>query len=167
MTANLTEAFQYNKWANLRLLDACASLSSSQLQLTAPGTYGTIAATLQHLMAAEQRYLWRLGGDDAGFSEHDEFRGIAQLSQDADQSGNRLIDAAGRLDGDAWIETTFRNQSVRLRPRVILLQALHHGNDHRTHVCTVLGANGIECGDLDVWAYGAATGELMSVSANA
>ena len=53
----LIEAFRYNRWANLHLLDVCAKLSEEQLQLTAPGTYGTIAATLLHLFAAEQRYL--------------------------------------------------------------------------------------------------------------
>ena len=57
----LIEAFRYNKWANLHLLDVCSGLSDEQLQLTVPGTYGTIAATLMHLLAAEQRYLRRLG----------------------------------------------------------------------------------------------------------
>ena len=37
-------------------------------------------------------------------------------------------------------------------------QAIHHGNDHRTQICTILGQNGISVGDLDVWAFGEATG---------
>ena len=54
------EAFRYNRWANLHLLDVCAKLSEDQLHLTAPGTYGTVDATFLHLLAAEQRYLRRL-----------------------------------------------------------------------------------------------------------
>ena len=41
---------------------------------------------------------------------------------------------------------------------VIAVQALHHGNEHRTHICTILGTHGIEYGELDVWAFGTAVG---------
>ena len=67
----LIEAFRYNKWANLHLLDVCAKLSDDQLQLTAPGTYGTISSTLLHLVAAEQRYLRRLAGTKPEINERD------------------------------------------------------------------------------------------------
>jgi hypothetical protein len=40
---------------------------------------------------------------------------------------------------------------------------MHHGNDHRTHVCTILGAHDISYGDMDVWAYGEATGALLPI----
>ncbi|HAC46678.1 MAG TPA: damage-inducible protein DinB, partial [Chloroflexi bacterium] len=51
----LVEAFLYNKWANLHLIDVCGGFSEEQLQMTSPGTYGTIAATFFHMLAAEQR----------------------------------------------------------------------------------------------------------------
>ena len=41
---------------------------------------------------------------------------------------------------------------------------MHHGNDHRTHVCTILGHHGIEYGQMDVWGYGLATGALAPVT---
>jgi uncharacterized damage-inducible protein DinB len=47
------ESFRYHRWANLHLLDVCAGLTGEQLQLTTRGTYGTIASTFQHLVAAE------------------------------------------------------------------------------------------------------------------
>jgi Uncharacterized protein conserved in bacteria len=72
----LIEAFRYHKWANLYLLDVCAKLPDEQLQLTAPGTYGTIAATLQHLLSAERRYLWRLGGSEGRFAVRHKFPGM-------------------------------------------------------------------------------------------
>jgi uncharacterized damage-inducible protein DinB len=65
----LVEAFLYNKWANLHLLDVCASFTDEQLQMTAPGTYGTIASTFFHLLGAEQRYLKRLGGAEPQMNE--------------------------------------------------------------------------------------------------
>jgi len=36
---------------------------------------------------------------------------------------------------------------------LLVVQALHHGNDHRTQICTVLSASGYEAPDLDVWSY--------------
>ena len=36
---------------------------------------------------------------------------------------------------------------------LLFLQAIHHGNDHRTHVCTILGARGLEVPDLSGWTY--------------
>ena len=36
---------------------------------------------------------------------------------------------------------------------LLFLQAIHHGNDHRTHVCTILGALDLEAPDLSGWRY--------------
>ena len=162
----LIEAFRYNRWANLHLLDACATLSDEQLQLTAPGTYGTIAATWSHLLSAERRYLARLGGDQAQVSERDEFPGIAVLKEQASRSGDRLIEIAARIQPDDTIEDKHQGGTYRLHLGVVLIQALHHGNDHRTHVCTILGQHGISYGDMDVWAYGEAIGALVLIPAN-
>jgi uncharacterized damage-inducible protein DinB len=154
----LGQAFRYHRWANLRLLDVCASLQPKQLKLTVPGTYGTIADTWQHLLSAEQRYLYRLGGPRPQLNERSRFPGIARLKRHAERTADGLIAAAGRVKPGAARDFTFRSGRVRLSLWVIAVQALHHGNDHRTHVCSVLGANGIEYGELDVWAFGAATG---------
>jgi uncharacterized damage-inducible protein DinB len=75
----LIEAFRYNKWANLHLLDVCAKLSDEQLELTAPGTYGTISATLLHLFSAEQRYLRRLAGTTPEINEREPAPSVADL----------------------------------------------------------------------------------------
>lgn len=36
---------------------------------------------------------------------------------------------------------------------LLLLQAIHHGNDHRTQICSTLGALGEPVPDLDGWEY--------------
>lgn len=163
----LIEAFRYHKWANLHLLHVCAELTDEQLQLTSPGTYGTIAATLQHMLAAEQRYLWRLGGSEGRFSERHKFPGIAVLIDKAALSGDHLIEKARRTKGDATVEAKFKHGAMKIHVGVLLIQALHHGNDHRTHVCTTLGHHGIPYGEMDVWAYGEATGALVPIPAKA
>ena len=84
----------------------------------------------------------------------------------AERSGDLLIEAAGRVGGDDVIDTQYGDGRFRLNLGVVLLQAMHHGNDHRTHVCTILGTHGIEYGDMDVWAYGAASGAMVALGAS-
>ena len=158
------EAFRYHKWANLQLLGVCADLTDEQLQLTAPGTYGTIAATLGHLLGAEQRYIWRLTGDEPKFREKEGFPGVTSLQALAAESGDRLILLAEEIHPAKEFEVDFSDGRQRLRSGVVLIQALHHGNDHRTHVCSVLGHHGIPYGDIDVWAYGEAIGAIVPVA---
>ena len=158
------EAFRYHRWATERLLDVCAGLSDEQLELTTVGTYGSIKATWLHIAGAEQRYAARLDGGAVGFSENDDFPGVARLSKVISDSTARLIELAGRLLPDPNFVATFRDGTYHVEPGIVLLQALHHGNDHRTHICTILGAHGIEHGEMDVWAYGESIGALRKVS---
>jgi uncharacterized damage-inducible protein DinB len=158
------EAFRYHRWANERLLDACAGLSDEQLDLTTPGTYGSIAATWLHLAGAEQRYTVRLGGGEPALSENDRFPGVDRVREVLMASTDRLIELAGTMQPDPTYTAKFRDGTYRVEPGVILLQALHHGNDHRTHICTILGAHGIEYGEMDLWAYGEAVGALAKIS---
>lgn len=151
MSDILVEALRYNRWANLQLLDVCSTLSAQQLDLESAGTYGSIAATWQHLVAAEQRYLSRLVGFEPTVSEKDEFPGVARLREEAARSGDALVDAVARFDPDG---TSTARDGWAPRNWLVLVQAIHHGNDHRTHICSILGQNGISYGDLDVWAYG-------------
>src|SRR2546430_13367976 len=134
----LVQAFRYNRWANLHVLDICSTLDEPQLQLAASGTYGTIAATLQHLLAAEQRYVRRLLGSEPRLSEKDEFPGVARLSEHAMRSGDDLIEAAGgEPDGSTPAG------DLRVMHWVVMAQAIHHGTDQPTQVRTILARNGI------------------------
>jgi hypothetical protein len=45
---------------------------------------------------------------------------------------------------------------------LLVVQAVHHANEHRAHVGTILGANGLPPPDVDVWAYGRAQGAFAS-----
>jgi uncharacterized damage-inducible protein DinB len=146
----------------MHLLDVCAKLSDEQLQLSSPGTMGTIAATLTHLVAAEQRYLWRFDAEEPQLREKDGFPGIAVLRQHAVRSGDEFIERVGRLQGGTAGMAKLREGEREAPLAMILVQALHHGNDHRTHVCTILGQHDISYGDMDVWAYGEAIGAYQA-----
>src|SRR5256712_5494215 len=163
----LVEAFRYNKWANLHLLDVCGSFTDEQLQMTAPGTNGTIASTFFHLVAAEQRYLKRLGRGEPQINErNDSFPGIAALKEHAIRSGDELIAIAPHVSPDESYETaTDREGRAILHKGVVVIQALPHGNDHPTHICTILGHNRLTYRDMDLWASGDPTGGIVRTRA--
>lgn len=156
----LVEASRNHRWANLHVFDICARLSDEQLRLTSAGTYGTIANTLLHMVAAEQRYVTHLTGKKAAINERDSFPGVAKLRELATHTADQLIEVAGRSGAPGVVEVDWPEGKFDLDLGVVVLQALHHGNDHRTHICTILGQHGMECGDMDLWAYGHATGAI-------
>jgi uncharacterized damage-inducible protein DinB len=160
MDSVLNEAFRYHKWANLYLLDVCAKLPKEELHLTVPGTYGTIAATFQHLASGEEYYLMRLGAGDPTIRESDPFPGLAVLREHLVQSTDRLLDMASLIKGDETFVWKDEHGVFTLAQKLVIVQALHHGNDHRTHICTILGHHGIPFGEMDVWAYADATGAI-------
>jgi uncharacterized damage-inducible protein DinB len=110
------------------------------------------------MLAAEQRYLWRFDGEEPQLREKDGFPGIATLKEHASRSGDQLIEKVGRLESSNPGKAKLREGETKAPLAMILIQALHHGNDHRTHVCTILGQHGVPYGEMDVWAYGIAIG---------
>ena len=69
------------------------------------------------------------------------------LAQDAG-AGERVV-----TTDDGW----------RQKGSIIMAQAVHHADDHRTHVLSVLSARGIEAPDLDLWSYADANGLVEHV----
>lgn len=152
MTTYLGRLIEFDTWANQGLLDFLATLPPETLDLTAAGTYGTIRATLEHLLTAELGYQHRLAGlpryDPAGRPEQPD---LADLQRLADEAAAALAVLVGGLPEPG---TKLPTSSGRRAAATILTQLVMHGVEHRAHVGTILGANGIEPPDLDSWAHG-------------
>jgi uncharacterized damage-inducible protein DinB len=162
MSEALAELYRHKTWATLRLIEACAALDERQLAATAPGTYGSILATLQHLVAAEESYFGTATGEFPADPLTQEPATLAELAARISRLGPRWLDLAADpasaerevVTGDGW----------RGPAAVAMAQALHHAEAHRSHVLTVLGARGIELPgldiseDLDVWHHAIDTG---------
>jgi uncharacterized damage-inducible protein DinB len=164
MTATLLDdAFAHHVWATERLIDACTKLTPEQLRTPAPGTYGSIIATLMHLVSSDGWYLSFFREQPAPIDEETEVS-LAELRAAITTNGVAWMALlAGDLDpeqdlverGDGW---EF-HQPAGLR----LAQTIHHGTDHRSQVCTALTSFGIEPPEIDLWAYGEATGRTRAV----
>jgi len=153
MTPGLRGFFEYNLWANLRLLDTCASLSDAQLDETMSGTFGSIRETLLHIFSSEEGYARSVTGTAPipRLEELTAFPGFDELRQRAEQSGNRLITASEQAKMDKIL---YLDEGTYPAPVIIvMIQAINHGVDHRSQIATLLSQQGIEPPELDSWAY--------------
>lgn len=157
--ATLLAAVRHNVWANLELLAFCGTLTDEQRAWKVPGTYGTVHETLQHIVGAENFYLFALTGElPSGGRLAPELRPIEELIERERVNGERIERVlVGDFDPDRVVTRRDRGTATA---RVIVAQFVHHGSDHRAHVGTILGAYGVEPPDIDVWAYGTSLGEV-------
>ncbi len=162
MSGALVELFRHKTWATLQLIEFCQGLTDADLDATTPGTYGSIRDTLRHLVRAEEGYFARLTGKR--FKETLPQSGGVPLPELAERIG-LLGPEWERLAGDATVQEreVTTDDGWRLKGAVIMAQAVHHADDHRTHVLSVISSRGIEGPDTDVWSYADATGLVEHV----
>jgi uncharacterized damage-inducible protein DinB len=160
----LRDAFAHHVWATVRLIDACGALDPEQLETTSPGTYGSIRDTLRHLVGADASYLFVLTRGD-----------VLQIDEDA--MGLDKLRAVMERNGSGWsafLERDLDPDAILVRPRddgseshapagIRIAQALHHGTDHRSQICTTLTTLGIEPPEIDVWAFAEQDGRLSEI----
>lgn len=159
--ALLRDAFGHHVWASLRLLDACQGLTAEQLGTPVPGTYGSILDTARHLVASDAGYLAVVTGGRTQRVDADEMD-MAELRAEMATHASAW---SGLLEGDIDPAADFvRKQddgSESHAPLGIrLAQALHHGTDHRSQICTALTTLGIDPPLIDVWDFGEQDGRL-------
>ena len=155
MSEILVELFKHNAWANERLFDACTELSDAQLDATVDGTFGSIRATLTHIVGAQERFAAALAETDmAGAGrEHGPFPGLSALRDGARVSGDALVALAAKAQSDATVATTWRGEAYTLPVWMLLLQAINHATEHRAQVAAILTQQGIAPPGMDGWTY--------------
>jgi uncharacterized damage-inducible protein DinB len=155
MNDMLVHFFRHNLWANLRILDACDGLSSSQLDASAVGTYGELGHTLVHIAASEESYLARLAGapaPDRAWAQG-AFPGLPTLREHIRRSGEELVSVVESDEGARLLRGTWRGEEYALFSSVILLQAINHATEHRAQVAAILTQLGLQPPEMDAWTF--------------
>jgi uncharacterized damage-inducible protein DinB len=160
----LADAFGHHVWATLRLLDACLPLNPEQLGTTVPGTYGSILATMRHLVGGDSSYLFVLTGGRIAEIDEDGMD-LPALRSAMDGNGPAWASLiAGDLDPDSVVVRQRDDGTDSHAPLGIrLAQALHHGTDHRSQICTALTTIGVEPPAIDVWDFAEQDGRLVEL----
>ena len=158
---NLVRLLEHNNWANLRVLEACESLSDEQLEFQPKSAvHGTIRDTLRHLVTSQEDYLWMLTKFDHP-PERDTQLTILELREIALQSGDELI---ALVQGSAEVVLSSRialNDGYSVDPWVILTQVINHATEHREQIKSILSSLGVEPPRIDGWLYGRLSNALI------
>src|SRR5207302_8456784 len=111
--------------------------------------------TLVHLVAADQRYLQLMDGRPPVVRVNErEPATLADVRTAMESQAARWDALVGRSPGlDVTIPPYRGDPETPHGEDLPFLQAIHHGNDHRTHVCTVLGALDMPVPKLSGWQY--------------
>ena len=159
--AVLRDPVRHNVWATDVLIGFCRDqqLTAEQLAATGVGTYGTILATLDHIVRCDGSYLRRIADSPLDFVDSPESTDFVELRRWNAEAGvlwEQLL--AKPIDVDR--EMIVDNGAHVTRVGIFLAQAINHANHHREQVCAILTGLGVEPPDIQAWEYAWSTGAL-------
>ena len=160
MNDGLVDAFRHNAWATRELLAVCRELPEAQLHATAPGTFGSVIDTLWHTVLSDAGYCARLTGEEPDWDRRagaaPDLDKLAEHVDDLDARWQRFL--AQPFDAERTFVFPWHDGIDRDVPAgVVLVQALHHGNEHRAQIATILSSIGVNPPAWGLWEYAAAT----------
>jgi uncharacterized damage-inducible protein DinB len=159
----MKDAFGHHVWATTRLIDVCIGLPPEQLATAVPGTYGSILDTQRHLVGSDAWYLRCITDDETAAIDEDHMD-LRELRSAMERNGARWSKLlADELDPDAIITQVDHDDGYQKDATVGIrfAQALHHGTDHRSQICTALTSLGVEPPPIDVWDFGVEHGRVV------
>lgn len=136
------ELYDYNSWANRRVMDACAPLSAEQFTRNLGSSFPSVRDTLQHIMFAEWVWLERWQGRMPARIPSDDFADLSALRARWAPIESGFFDfvralTPGELDRTLEYRNT-KGVALSNRVREILRHVVNHGTYHRGQVATML-----------------------------
>lgn len=150
----------YTAWQNQSLYAAAAGLSDEERTRDRGAFFGSIHATLNHVLWGDQVWLHRLAGTEAPPAKDipgsvGQFPAWEALRAARAAMDRRIQEWAGRLDAAdlegemGWFSGALGAHVVRPRSALVV-QLFNHGTHHRGQVHAMLTAAGVHPGDTDV-----------------
>lgn len=148
--------YDYNYWANARVLRAAAQLTPEQFTAPAHLSHGSVRGTLVHALSAE--WVWRVRCEEgisppAMLQEQDvpTFDALAERWNAEEQAMRRFLHTLH----DQQLEATYRYRTTRGVESSsilwhVLLHVVNHGTQFRSEAAVALSSYGHSPGDLDM-----------------
>jgi uncharacterized damage-inducible protein DinB len=148
-TSQLRRLVAYNQWADERILAAIEGLPPEELARPREAYFGTLAANLRHIVAAQRIWLARWRGEAPRYDEPF----TAPWREVYAETHAALRSYVSALS-DAEADRVVRYTDLRGNPRAIALaqaitHVVNHGTAHRAEVGLLLERLGRSPGDLD------------------
>jgi uncharacterized damage-inducible protein DinB len=134
-SAHFHRLARYNAWANRRLYDACAQLSVPDYLAKRPSFFGSIHATLNHLLVADRIWLSRFEGRSTDITRVDQilYDDLAALRAARETEDARILGFVSELDDDR-VAQTLRYRNLAGEPQETpMTWTLAHLFNHQTH----------------------------------
>jgi len=154
-TAHLRTLYEYNRWANEKLLKAAEGLSQAELRLESPGGFGSLAETLRHIVSAQRGWLcfWT-GTEWSRLPELPDGSTLETLGDWFRQSGEELAAFVEGLDERAaerlLTDTDDRGVKHEFPLWALMMHVVNHGTQHRAEIAMALTVMGRSPGDVDL-----------------
>jgi uncharacterized damage-inducible protein DinB len=155
---DLERLYDFNCWANRKLLEGAGRLDAEAFTQPVAGSYGSIRNTLVHVLSAEWGWLDRCGGTPRGAAlEAADYPTVAVLLDRWNLVEGHLRGFLASLRDDELdeiVEFTLGNGQKYAMPRGELMHhAILHGVHHRGQVALLLRALGQAPGNFDYFFY--------------
>jgi uncharacterized damage-inducible protein DinB len=146
----------YNKWANQRLYEACGRLDGDDYGAPRPSFFGSIHATLNHILVGDRVWLARLEGRPSGITALDEilyadFAGLSAARAAEDERVERIV--AGIAEPALGQPFAYRNMAGETKSFPlghVLMHFFNHQTHHRGQVHGLLSATAVPPPSLDL-----------------
>ena len=146
--------YEYNYWANKRILAQCKNVTQEQFTAPAEFPFGGLRGTLVHILEAE--WGWRTRFQNLGVASEmseTEFPTLASLeSRWAEEEKSMRRYLASLKDEDMNSHVRYPIEGGEIRDRILwhcLLHVVNHGTQHRSEAAALLTRLGQSPGDLD------------------
>ena len=155
-TRDLIRAYyDYNEWANNRLLSVCEKLTPEQFSQSQGVSWDSIETNLAHIVAAQVNWLsrWRTGRNSRATTELQDIAGLGPVRRAFDESHADLREFIAGLSDERLAQplgfTDSSGTAYESALWQLLLHVANHGTYHRGEVAMALSGLGNSPGDLD------------------
>ncbi|MBL8699348.1 MAG: damage-inducible protein DinB [Alphaproteobacteria bacterium] len=149
---------RYNQWANRRLYAACARLPERAYLQPRPSFFGSIHATLNHILVGDRIWMGRFTGHESGIRALDqilypEFAGLQVARQAEDAQIINFVDALDLPTLNSTLRykrLTEPRDSMATPLRLTLGHFFNHQTHHRGQVHGLLSQTDVPPPPLDL-----------------
>jgi uncharacterized damage-inducible protein DinB len=147
---------RYNAWANRRLYEACAALSPADYRAQRPSFFGSIHATLNHILVGDRVWMGRLEGAPSGIERLDQilYEEFADLRAARESEDARILGFVSGLGEDVIAGTLrYRNMAGEAQETPLAWTLAHffnHQTHHRGQVHGMLSGTSVQPPPLDL-----------------
>lgn len=155
-TEDIRQLFEFNAWANARILDAASRLSAEDFTRPLGNSFPSVRDTLVHVLFAEWVWLRRWLGESPRRApwESSEFADVAALRAELERVERERDEFVAGLSDDELktvvAYTNVKGQEWRYPLGRMLQHVVNHSTYHRGQVVTMLRQMGAEAPSTDL-----------------